>query len=104
MLQIEKEWAKKTGHFVSFGIGIHAGPVRAGLLGNERRAEYTVIGSTVNTAARIEGETKESVVNVLQIHTDITGINDLFKQLLVSVLREYGGQGRCVTYCVWTKP
>jgi adenylate cyclase len=42
---------------VEMGVGIHYGEVLAGALGDENRLEYTVIGDTVNTTARIEEET-----------------------------------------------
>jgi adenylate cyclase len=47
------------------GIGVNSGPVVAGTIGGGGRVEFTVIGDTVNTAARVEAITRETDDTVL---------------------------------------
>jgi adenylate cyclase len=39
---------------IEIGIGVNTGPAMAGYLGNDERAEFTVLGDTVNVAAGLE--------------------------------------------------
>lgn len=55
-------WAIENGAQTPFrmGVGINTGPVMAGQVGSAQRVEFAAIGDTTNTAARLEGMTKES--------------------------------------------
>jgi len=39
---------------LNVGVGVHYGPAVVGNMGSEKRMDYTAIGDTVNTAARLE--------------------------------------------------
>lgn len=49
----------ELGEPVQIGIGIHAGPLVVGRIGNGEAIDMTVIGRTVNAASRLETLTKE---------------------------------------------
>jgi adenylate cyclase len=50
---------------LAVSVGIHRGPVVAGVLGSAELVEYGVIGSTVNVASRVEELTRVHDVDIL---------------------------------------
>ncbi|WP_162820209.1 adenylate/guanylate cyclase domain-containing protein [Microvirga calopogonii] len=63
LLDSMEEWNSKRalGARLKVAIDIHTGPCFCGVVGDETRQEFTVLGSTVNIAARLEETTKRRV-------------------------------------------
>ncbi|MDO4799550.1 MAG: adenylate/guanylate cyclase domain-containing protein, partial [Bacillota bacterium] len=57
---------ERFGKEVQFGIGIHCGPAIVGNIGASFRLDYTAIGDTVNTAARLESNAKAGQILISQ--------------------------------------
>lgn len=61
MIASVEDWNRTNpARALRIGIGIHAGDAVTGTVGSPQRKEYTVIGDTVNLAARLEQLTKET--------------------------------------------
>ncbi len=59
---------------VRFRVGVHSGPVVAGDIGSAHRIDYTVLGSTVNLAARLESSVAEAgQIVISQVTRDAIG-------------------------------
>jgi class 3 adenylate cyclase len=50
----------------SIGIGISTGDVMAGIFGSSKKKEYTVFGSSVNLAARLESSAKDNQILICE--------------------------------------
>lgn len=53
------------------GIGVNSGPAVVGTIGGGGRREFTAIGDTINTAARVEGATRQTGDRLLITHATL---------------------------------
>lgn len=72
----DRHFFKGKASELKVGIGMHSGYLVAGNLGSSRRMDYTIIGDTVNVAARLEGVAAAGEVIITSTTRNMLG--DLF--------------------------
>lgn len=72
--KIEEQFVERYGKHVGFGVGVNCGPAVVGNIGCDFRMDYTAIGDTVNTAARLEANAPRGTVYIS--HTVYEQIKD----------------------------
>lgn len=85
---------------IAVGIGIHRGPGLAGLIGSRDRREYTVIGPTLNLAARVQALTREQGCDVLLTESVREQLDPRFKLAPMPARPVKGIAEPVVTYAV----
>jgi adenylate cyclase len=69
------EGRRRAGYVsIAIGVGIHKGPLTMGTIGEKDRMQTTVIGDTVNLAARTEGLTKTYGTPILLTENAFKGL------------------------------
>ena len=62
---LEKSCMERFGRKVTFGVGVNCGEAVVGNIGCDFRMDYTAIGDTVNTAARLEANANNPYLDIL---------------------------------------
>ena len=71
--RLKDEIRAEYGREIAFGIGVHWGSAVVGNIGTPLRMDYTAIGDTVNTAARLEANAPGGAIFVSRAVADILG-------------------------------
>ncbi len=59
MKELREQWRQKGKPELKVRVGLFSGPAVVGNMGSRNRMDYTMMGDTVNTAARLEGVNKK---------------------------------------------
>ena len=96
------QWLSLHGFDKQFrmGIGVNSGQVLSGNVGSIQRLEYTALGDTTNTAARLEGMTKGTDHQVFIADSTRQRLTDAGDDLVA--LGEADVRGRTAKIKLWT--
>ncbi|MEM7424492.1 MAG: adenylate/guanylate cyclase domain-containing protein [Pseudomonadota bacterium] len=86
-----EEVRRETGHDIQIGVGLNTGNCSVGNFGSNQRFNYSVLGDSVNLAARIEGLTKGYGVELLVGETTAKAASS-FALLEADLIRVVGKQ------------
>ncbi|MDT5259811.1 MAG: adenylate cyclase [Mycobacterium sp.] len=79
---IHRVVSERFGGELRIGIGINTGVVIAGTIGGGGKLEFTLIGDTVNVAARVEQHTKTTGDAILLTHHTVDALNGPSRELI----------------------
>lgn len=107
IIELTEQWKQYRLPEIKVRIGIYTGPLVVGSLGSSKRQEYTVLGDTVNTAARLEGFNKEwdtsNPCRILIGETTLKYLDDDYQTQYVGTVNLRGKKSPVTVYQVQNK-
>ena len=102
--ELQRRWKERGEKFVfGIGVGINTGPAIVGNIGSPDRLNYTCIGDTVNTAARLEAATRSTGASILISAATYAYIADYFQCEELPPISVKGKKEPLVVYSVLSK-
>ena len=95
--ELQKEGLLELG----VGIGINTGDAVVGNMGSDKRFDYTVLGDSVNLAARLEGQTKEYGVFYMFTKQTLDSLSD-YKIDELAFIDRIAVKGQTATVDIYT--
>jgi class 3 adenylate cyclase len=106
--ELAPRWQELGAESFRIGAGVHTGPAVVGAVGSPRRLDYTAIGDTVNTAARIEACNKSLLTELLVSEATLRALPLAEQNRRSTSLRsntvEVKGKREPLNVYTWTEP
>ncbi|MBD2039544.1 CHASE2 domain-containing protein [Microcoleus sp. FACHB-672] len=104
---LNERFQEENRPLIRFGIGIHTGPVIAGTIGGAQRLSYSVLGDTVNVAARLEAMTKnltsDNPYQILLTDRTFGYVSDLYAGQEFGAIQLRGKETETMVYSILGK-
>jgi adenylate cyclase len=89
---------------INVGIGINTGECVVGNMGSQQRFDYSVLGDAVNTAARLEGQSKNYGVTIIIGPDTAESVKDEFATLEIDLITVKGKTEAVAIYALLGGP
>jgi adenylate cyclase len=90
MVELREAWKARDQKELFMRIGLNTGPAVVGNMGSNTRMDYTMMGNTVNLAARFEGANKEYGSSIMIGEVTYEGSKDLVEARELDLINVVG--------------
>ncbi len=104
MVELREIWRKEGKAELKVRIGLFSGPAVVGNMGSRNRMDYTMMGDTVNTAARLEGVNKRYGTYTLIGETTRRQVGDSIEAREIDAVKVVGKDEPVVIYEILGRP
>ncbi|MGM0607579.1 MAG: adenylate/guanylate cyclase domain-containing protein [Candidatus Muiribacteriota bacterium] len=96
--EMTSKWEKEGVEPFNIGIGINTGEMIVGNMGSPKRMDYTVIGDSVNTGARIESLTRQFKTSFIVSESTYLNVKDIVEGELLGKVTVKGKSKQIKVY------